>query len=659
MSNYNSIYTGSQIDTGITNSTNLNNADIIKRTLELGTRISETIFNKDSDMNIDGRPIISDPNSKVYLFACGDNGGNPTIIDSFGTKGGNLDIGNGEALFSEYFDIGYYPQYINRPTTELPSYAKFQMCSGKYPSGILQFHFTDNTSKTSYCKVFTYNNVVYMIFDLSDINDLKLGLTLKSSEGTKNFTGSYKTESDQGYFTVKDNTSGLWFGATCTTMNEHEIQATPIAVVYGLNEDNSSIADSACSLALGKDGIGSTGKVVFCLSANDTEAEVKASILDGLTNYNTNLLLAIADWEDYFEGLHEKYNYLSPKMAYKFYQCLQQIRMTNYQGFLSSGLPNWYANFIRDTAWTVYGLSNVDHEPTQQLAASFLDWFADVDSFDHANSFTFNQTRRETTMNQTDSAPTFLLAVGEAYNKFSYSATPILPILEKCMEYCEANYNATDGHITCLHAHDYWDDYVAEIDVSLVKYESMIDVLWIAGLESIAPVFTSLGLTEKASYCTTVATNLRANLEDFRGDDGYLHYAIKTDNTLYSTVSALPGVLYAAFLLEDEGAVSWIQNFSQQLRVAYGFLDIPLTHSNSNSAVLKEDIWMPYLPMVGYVLRNIDRTLLDQLSSQFKFGTFPEYGQFANADHIIYRSHAPTFTWAMGIYVLICAKLAV
>lgn len=622
--------------------------------------LSNLKLGSDADYAVDGVAIISSPESLIFMQALGDNSG-PVIFDIIGTKGGygSAAGGNNEGLLSEYSDLGYYPYIINRPNATDSRYgtARWKQVGKGYPSGILEYIFSADP-KTAHSLAFVRDEVLYLVFDLSNINDLKYGLTLKSSEGTKNFTGGYEKPGEQGYIAVKDNTSGLWLVATCTTMNEYQVDTAPITVIYGLDESHNVVEDSACSIALGKDGVGTIGQVVFCFSSSIIKSDAIAAALTGLTNFDTKRLEAEADWVSFFDGLEVLTVSLPVEHKIKLYSCLREIRCLSYNGYLSAGLPNWYKNFIRDTSWAIIGLCSLGHTQSTALAEGFADFFSTIDSFVHANSYTLDGKRCETTMNQTDSAATFLLAIGKLFAESAYDATAIKTALDEALSYAQDNFVSADGHITCLHAHDFWDDYVPEITVSDVKYESMVDVLWIAGLEAIAPVYEAMGDSVRALFCITTAAALKASIEDFRNADGGLHYAIKTNDTLYDTVETLPGTLYAAWLLEDANCAAWVLSHGSHLLPRNGGVRLPMTHSNNLTDALKEEVWMPYVPIVAMLAgRAGDSTLASDLSSAFAFSGFPEYGKYQKADELIWKSHAFSFPWAEAMYLVMIADM--
>lgn len=640
-----------------------NNKEAIKESKnEVAKFFNDTRIDGYSDCNIDGAPIISNPDSLIYINALGINGTSPVIIDTIGTKGGYSPSlgGDSEGLSSEYNDYAYYPNYINRPDPAGGRYgnAKWKLVNGEYPSGILEYTYSHGDI-TAHTKVFVKSEVAYTVFDVSGINDMRYGTTLKSSENVKNFTGGYEVFDTKPCLIVKDNTSGLWFGLACSNMTQYQVDISPINVTLGLDTAKILITNQPCSIAV---GCGVTGggesHVVFCSSSGMDKMTVVNNVLNGLINWKEKLGDTEDDWANFYGNLGDDLTEFTAEQKSKYYMCLHQIRSQTYNGYMTAGMPNWYKNFIRDTAWAIYSLCKTKHDKSIELATAMADWWNGIDSFVHANSFTIDKKRCETSMNQTDSACTFLMAIGELYKVNGYDATGIKSTLDECMRYVQEHLVEADGHIIALHAHDFWDDYTGDIDVGLVKYESMVDVLWILGLEAIAPVYTKLNDLVMAQYCTDVATLLRNNLEDYRNLDGGLYYAIKNDATLYTTVETLPSTLYAGWLLNDELCKNWVLNYGEKLRIKGGLTTYPLAHSNALNNPLFVGAWMPYAPIVALLASESgDNSLVDELSNCFSFGGFPEYGKVSNADKFVWNSHALTFPWAEAMYIVMINAL--
>jgi hypothetical protein len=233
-------------------------------------------------------------------------------------------------------------------------------------------------------------------------------------------------------------------------------------------------------------------------------------------------------------------------------------------------------------------------------------------------------------------------------------------IMDTLLEYAQTNFNTNDGHIHVIHPHDLWDDYASgEIDTAFVKYESFIDILWIVAMEEIAAVYAALGDTVRSDFCTTTAATLRATLEDFRLSDGSLCYAIKPDGSLYSNIIAMCGNHYAAWLLEDEGCIKWIMQYSGACRGRNGFSSNPGVFSNTKIDQMKENNWMAFLPINALIAaKEGDYTWANELSNQFIIGGIPEYSKGQDTNKLIYASHAQTFTWAHAMNLVMVSELA-
>lgn len=277
--------------------------------------------------------------------------------------------------------------------------------------------------------------------------------------------------------------------------------------------------------------------------------------------------------------------------------------------------------------------------------------------------------------NNTDNNATFLLAVGYIWDEVNDASLflPLLTQLQDALIYVKTAYNVTDKHVLVIHPHDYLEEYAhytGEFNTGLVKYESFIDVIWAAGLQKAAPIFAALGDTTNYNYCITTSAELLVGLEDYRDNDllyGGLHYAIKTDDLLYNTVIFLDSNLYAAHLLNDAGAKTFLQSKEMGYMLGLRAFDgkAPIVTSNwlgSTDWGKKDYTWAVHLPIVAGELAKLgDYSLVPSMHNSLPFTGFPELVESVITSHGVLRRRmllCDLFTWANGELVELCNVLA-
>lgn len=598
-----------------------------------------------------GRPIIGDPGSIICAALNYDNSGDPVMfIGSIHAKG--IYGGVPHNLTSQYADLGGNAFYANRPTNGAKAEGRWRLVDG-YPSGIYEYSWMhQEDDKSLKARAFTWKNALLLIADTNNINDLKFGIEILDTGGSgSDCTGEYKTIPDsgtppQGCIVVQENISEWWLAAMSNPMNEYTLQNGPVNVQLPLDEEKTAVTASRAIMAMGADGLGGDkkGRVVWAFSIATQDNFAIGNAYEALKNYERYEKEAEAWWRSFFAGAGEDWK-VDDELRYKGYLALQQIAAQTYQGWLSAGVPSWYTNFLRDSGWVVKALSH--HRPA--LAREILNQFIGRIVIGK-NAYTLGGV--EVPGTNSDNAAAFLIGLGE-YCRVTgdYGLHPDLPrVARNLLGYAETNFVPADRHITVLPAHDYWDDYVDEINHALVKYESYIDVTWIAALERMAPVFAAWGDQARELFCRETAVKLRAGLVDFRRDDGGLEYAIKTDGEIYATVLALPGTLMAAWLLDDAGCKDALRTQAWGLGMKNSTVHYALAHSNAADGADKASVWGPHIPIAALIAAEHfgDESLVNLIRDSFKFGGFPEYVTMSRVYYpaLAWASHAPSFPWS-------------
>lgn len=607
-------------------------------------------FNAPMHPDFTGRAIVSDPSSLIAMIVndARSDTAQYQIFAGLVAKSGLRS--SGRTLRARYCDIGYYPYLVNYVDASIPFETRFKSIGG-YPSGILESFYKREYGNVKYFGItaFTWNEVLYMIFDCQNVPELKISMEFYSwYPDAFDLSAAYEEVNGQGTIWIQDHTTGLWVATACTNMNEYQVSDTPINPTFnGLDETQNSVSHTRACVALGTSGMPDKGRVVFCISMGKTKDGVQNAVVNGVQNWETALQQAEEFWASYFTDVNKIW-FAPDELKVRGYFALNQLAALQYNGFLSAGMPNWYFNWLRDTSWVIHSL--VRARPS--LARDLLVWFKDT-TITNANDYDMDKVG-EFGYNNTDNAAVFLAAAGK-YWKHTKDTDALLEIkaqLDQALAYATENYSSADKHILAKHAHDYWDDYVPEIDVSQVKYESMVDVLWLYALELMAPAYYALGDLTRRQDCIDIATGLRDGLEDYRRSDGGLEYAIKTDDTLYNDVLALPDNIFAAWLLNDEQCRQWMKKretvatlgmFGSNLNWAVVFSQYASTYGQ------KEHAWFPHFPIVALLAaKEGDYQPMRLLLDSFPFGALPEYVKTSYdwGFSVMYGSHAWTFAWS-------------
>lgn len=621
----------------------------------------------DSTLHSDyaGRAIMSDPTSSIAMVLNDQVSGTeirPFMAMLF-SKSGKRSANT--AIAARTCDIGFYPLVANTCNSADTSFETKFKCIDGYPSGIVEWHFArtyDGKVRAIDVLSFTRDNVLYIIADTQNINDLKIAMRWvgwDSGQPDKNdVSAGYETLNSQGVIWVEEHNSS-WFAAlSCTNMNEYQVDSSQFTPIYGLDETKTSVSHSSCYVGLGTDGLGEQGRVVYAIALGRSKSEAEEKAVAGISNWESTYRDAENMWRSYFAGLERQW-FAPETIKAKGYYALLQILIMSVGGYIAAGLPNWPYNWIRDAAWVIHALIPI--KPS--LAADYLSWFEGKNMIT-VNDFDIDGTG-EYNYNNTDNAAIFLAAAGR-YFRCSNDKTLLQNIktqLDQLFKYLEDNFVAADKHIIARHAHDYWDDYTGEIDVGLVKYESMIDVLWIYALENIIPVYRALGDSIRVSFAVNALGLLTEGLADYRRADGGLDYAIKQDGTLYDTVLTVPANIFAAWLLKDKACFSWLK--SRTAVAALGGMGLQLDYAvgfsqSSSGKARKLDIWFPHFCLIAMLAAEEgDLKPMKLLINNFPFGALPEYVQadVSRGSRLAYLGGAWSFSWSYASYIEIMNRL--
>lgn len=625
------------------------------------------------DCDITGRPVVSDPSSLIAMIP-NDNigGGNyKHVFAMLAAKSKYASVGSG-TLYGVACEIGYYPKNVNfydrNYPSEMSAESYFRMVNEK-PTGILEFNhkrISSEVTKVVDGLAFTWDEVLYIICNIYNIDLIQLGLQFITKDWVnpdiENFTASYELVESQGTIYIQDNTSGLCAAMACTGMDKYEVNSTGVDVNLPLNTENTSVTNSAAYCGMGKSSITPPDQVVFCISFGKTKTTVQNAVISGVTNWATALSEAESYWENFYSQTEVESLNIPKTMKQKIYLALQQINSMRYGNFITAGIPNWQDNYLRDTGFTVYGISQV--APT--MAKDLLSWFSGCTTLTNQNQFDMDYVPGNVFSN-TDNGAFFLMAAGNVwkYNPDLEVFTALKPRLDELLAYATTNYNDTDKHILCTHPHDDLDDYQPSgmITVEDVKYESLIDVLWIHALELMAPVYQALEDTTRYQNCVDIASGLRTGLEDFRRTDGGLEYAIKTDGSLYTEVIQSRSNIYAALLLDDDDCKKWLKRpdiCAKLTPMGSGIHWAIIPYNSVTGDAPLQQIWHEHFLLTCAIAAKAgDTKLLEIALSSFPFGGWPDYvyrGDVYNWN-LKYYSHSWSFSWAAGCVVYAITSL--
>ena len=598
-----------------------------------------------------GKLIISDGESLIYATTSGN--GKPYIkkyLQEVGMKSRTSGTGTPNILCRR-FDIGAYPyaaDIFDTIANEGHIEESLLYIDGK-PTGILEYVFERDT-KCIMLETFTSNNVVCIGIDKRNANDFKITFKLENTNYNQNVEASVILQNGKYVVRGYDSASKYHVAMTGVGINVYDVSITKIDVV-NLAPANypKTVTGTDVWLGAGYDGVANVSdKLFFFISIAETQAEAVNNVCNA--DYYAMRNNHVNQWKNFWNNTRfDKMKDLS--LYNKSLMSLQQLYSQSCNGYLTAGAPNWMENYLRDTGWVIKGVSK--YNPT--FAKSMINWLCQWNSSWTVNSYAITG---EPVVNyhNTDSAPTLLIGITEYYKQTGDITTLAnnKVYIDGLLRYCKDN--LVGNHITSKHPHDFWDDYTPQedptdsIDTSLVKFESMIDVLWAYALQEMIPVYNMLNDDVNLTYCTSTSLALKLGVEDYRLSDGSLSYAIKTNDSLYAEIIATPATLYMAWLFNDVGCKEFL-NVNKKL-TTFG-TNSPSMLYHHYKAKFKTDCWFPYVPIAIKVLE--DEIGKDILLNSFNLGTLPEYTAMSK-NKIIYGHHAPSFPWSHASLLELASK---
>ena len=589
-----------------------------------------------------GQVLISDLEGLAGVFATGYYGEEQVLIRDISSKGKASAATSG--IWIEAID--YSNPYLNKPRFDQYARGRFVSANG-YPAPIYEAVLqAPNDSQTYRSRLFGWEGVMYLATEVQAANRLTFYAWLHSLSMAEVSDTTVETVGGQDLITVHESTSDQWFVIGMSPHNLIRVDTAGFDAGSFVNLTDAISADK-CYFCIGQEpmAFASNNESLICFAIGVDKAVTQAKVAAALNaGTETAYDAALAYWTGFFEGLREKWISVPATLRYKGYVALQQIAMATYNpdgdgAWMSAGPGTWYQNFIRDTAFCIKSLAKV--QPA--LAGKMLDWFVNgpdpTEPIDGTNAYGIDGLEVGE-YNNTDNAPTFLLAVGEYYaaTKDLARMTALQDQIESALVYCQTYYVPADGQIEAKHPHDFGDDGEDVFPLADIKYESTIDILWIAGLEAIAPVFTALGDTANATYCTETATALRAHLEEFRQPSGLLTHSIKPDDSLQTVGYYGSSIIYDAWLLGNETSWEWMSKGSRYL----GVMDSPLKYVLDVANLAADDnrgsSWAPFIGVVALVAaQHGDFEPSQFVADMFPGGPIPEWVKF-------YRRFTSSFT---------------
>jgi hypothetical protein len=610
-----------------------------------------------------GSVFVSHPSCLGVVEAVGAFGADERVVVSRITSKGKASTASG-LPYAEAIDVGL--PFQNKVADGHFIRARFMPVDG-YPSGIYEWwrdHPQSLQNANGY--LFAWQGVFYYLTRLENHDWQRIIGEFHGTDVIPDDVGG-KVEAVGGHDLVvlEDRQADQFLVMGATPQTERGVRLdVPITTDGGIPAGNEGPVSCTPGMnqklywGLGTSGLphpGRTSEILTCMAVSTNEAEAKAAVATALTNgWLAAFEAAQSYWAAAMAGLRERWLRLPAEVRVKGYMAVQQLIMHTYlpdaQGaFLGAGAGQWYQNFIRDTSWVVRALA----KPRPGMAADLLDWFANVAAtVEGHNAFGLDGLEVANT-NNTDNAATFLLAVGEYYRLTNdwERMVALQPQLNAALLYAQTNYSAVDGHILALHPHDFADDGHPTLPVALIKYESMVDVLWIAGLEAAKPIFARLGDAPRASFCTTTANGLRAHLADYYapGTTRLVH-SLKPDASQQDAGWYLPSYLYDAWLLGNADSYAWLTKSKPVL----GIKGCPLRYSTAINGTPGEqpvsEGWAPFLGIIALLAaQHGDYEPLRFVLDAWPGGTWPEFW-YMKRDVTLGKpahwSHARNFPWA-------------
>ncbi|NPV69020.1 MAG: hypothetical protein HPY55_00055 [Firmicutes bacterium] len=611
-----------------------------------------------------GQPLVSDPTCLAAVHVVGAYSEERVLIRDICTKG--VAGGKIAAPLVEAIDFGY-PYHV-KPRENNYITGRFMSLDG-YPIPVYEStHVAEGDNQAAKSRIFGWDGVIYLVTETQNVGSQRMNGWLHGTGGQANNDVTMETVGGHRLITAQEKTSDLWFVIGCTPEDQMAIQSSGIVLNEGPIADKvDPIVGGACYYGFGRENMGLNGEMLICFAMGTDKASTQAKVAGALSSgWRIPLESCMGYWRSFFAGLRERWLYVPAELRFKGYMALQQSMMAAYrpnsQGtFLGAGPGAWYGNFIRDTAWVIKALAPIKPD----VAGEMLDWFANVaEPIYGSNSYGIDGAEPGNYHN-TDNAATWLLAVGEYWKQTRDlpRMTALKAQIDSALQYAQVNYVPADGHIVALHPHDFADDGYFPLPTGDIKYESMVDILWIAGLEAISPVYTALGDSVRASFCTQTATEMRAHIDDYRvpGTNGRLCHSLKPDGTQQDAAWWFASMLYDAWLLGNEDSWKWCSWSKQVLGVKNVSLNYGLVISRQPTEQNRDESWGPFLGIVAKLAaEHGDLEPASFLATAFPSGTFPEFWHLSMATGSVpaHYSHAMSFPWTHASVLELVETLA-
>ncbi len=623
----------------------------------------EFVFGSHEGWATEGVLTISDPSTSFGLFSVDDSVAPAEAKTFFGSvfqKYANPATDKQTKIINT--DVASYIEFLNRQYSNWPVQARMKTRNG-IPLGtwealVNMFDISNNPEMKVKARVFTWQNVGYIIVDLDDADSgtdgVRVGGELQDFSNVNSCDAEVVAHDAYNVVHITGRTTGEHFAITSLHPTTYKVDDEWVDTRYGLGTVGGPLSNTTVFWGIGDTG-GGHATCVFAFTIDPVAATAIARVADNIADWRTHLKEAEDWWYATLLPVSKGWQQLPATLRYRGLIGVHEVLASSYGGYFCPGIGLGDCCFLRDSSYAALGL--IDTLPDK--AEEILAWFADAADLSNRNQFRYDKTDVALAYWNTDNGAIFLKAIGDLYAKTGDTAfiTSMKTQADRALAYAQNQYVSAAKHITAKHAHDYWDDYVpAQIDTAVVKYESLVDVMWISGLEAMEKVYHDLADATRESFCHDTAAGLRTGLEDYRQTDGSLAYAIKTDDTLYSTVKALPGTLYAAWLLRDAECAEYL---------CYGSNDmsgrgVNFPYGTTFSRLLTESTslasWSPHFPQVALVLAR-DYSMTEPafwLAEQFPAGALPEYSKAdLTTGKLMYNSSVRSHPWAEAMMILL------
>ena len=652
--------------------------NVRKMELDHQFEYENVLTGKSNSTSIDGLGYVSDPNTYMMVNIGGKSSGGwmAPYISSVTGKGLMSGYSENPILGTTHCRMGCFNNYFNLvdpALTDVTAVSKWARNDKGLPMPIIDYTYTRRSENLDFkSRCFSYDETVFIPCNIQGKAGIRWSMQID-----------------------KDNMSIAHYFSTQAKGNLHIIiitlANTPTKFVFAQYPCNlwyigDAFTDVASGDFTGTDTHTSTSSLAFGLSYADgswsnvdtcyavsmpsatmSDADIQTKMINDLVNRKTREQSALYYWDNFWSDYTDQWDDVETKIKSKGMISVHQIAANTYKGGISSGVPTWNLPYIRDAAWVLNSMARI--VPT--FCKTYLNWWINASSIAGLNGLALDGVQDVQYYNNTDNHAIFLIGIGSLWSELQ-SVTDfsgVLPQIQTALSYVKVNYNITDKHILAIHNHDYWDEYPTYggvMNVSLVKYESVIDIFWAYGLKLIAPCFEALGDINNSDYCKQISEALILGLEDYREVNGGLQYAIKTDGTLYSEVVASPGTIYAAYLLDDEQCRVALQGKDLSSRLGLKFLDIEKVmcfsnYRDSTVATKNISVWGPHVPIVAGELARIgDYSLLPVITNSLKFGGWAEDLKVHTSigSQLVYNQFAINFVWGMAEIVGLCNTLS-